>query len=111
MASLRHLHVLDYNGELLHKATLAGQTVASPALSGSCVYVSTLGGLQTLWFDLSDPATPVGGLGGLSSPALGCDVTVYAVLREDDRCSCGSMAEINRRSHFQDPQKAGQYLR
>ena len=85
VASLRHLHVLDYNGELLHKTTLAGQTVASPALSGSFVYVSTLGGLQTFRFDLSDPIMAVGGSGGLSSPALGPDGTVYAVLCEGNR--------------------------
>jgi outer membrane protein assembly factor BamB len=85
VASLRHLHVLDYNGDLLHKTALAGQSVASPALSGSFVYVSTTGGLQTFRFDLSDPVIATGGWGGLSSPAVGKDGTIYAVLTDESK--------------------------
>ncbi len=90
--SYEHLHVLDANGALVGKTALPGKTpfplaaapsasVASPALSANLVYVSSTGGLLAAAFDLSSYAAVTSIEGGLSSPAIAPDGTVYVVTR------------------------------
>lgn len=81
VVSVRHLHVLDYNGELLHQFELPEQSVASPALSADLVYVNATGGLYTFTSNLESYFKYGPVKGGLSSPAIAKDGTVYVMDR------------------------------
>lgn len=75
------LDVLDSDGDLLHQYTMAGQSVASPALSADLAYVNATDGLYTFTFDLESFFRNGQVKGGLSSPAIAKDGTVYVVDR------------------------------
>lgn len=77
--SLKDLYMLDADGEFLKKLPLAGQTLASTALSGDLGYLSLTGGLQTFSFDLAVYSVDGNANSGLSSPAIGADGTIYTV--------------------------------
>lgn len=76
------LHVVHgFNGAPLRRFALPGASVASPALSANAVYVSFSGGMHTFSLDLSTYAVDGTLFGGLSSPAIAHDGTVYVVTR------------------------------
>jgi outer membrane protein assembly factor BamB len=84
-----HLHILDSSGVLIRKLALPdatyelgpgpGASVASPALTANLVYVSSTGGFVAATFDLSSYVVDTNAPGGLSSPAVGQDGTLYMV--------------------------------
>lgn len=67
------------DGSVLRRRAGNGRTVASPVLSGSHLFVSTIDGLATYSFDFLDQTSVHQGRGGLATPALGSDGTLYAV--------------------------------
>src|SRR4029077_13307575 len=70
-ASFRALHVVDFNGNLLHKAALSGSTnSSSPAVSLDRVFVSADQGLGSYAWDLSTEIVHTEYRGGVSSPAI-----------------------------------------
>jgi hypothetical protein len=70
VASLKTLHVVDFNGNLLRSAFLPGVTTASPVLSLDGIYVSTAGGFVSYSTDLLTQIVDKGFQGGGSSPAI-----------------------------------------
>jgi outer membrane protein assembly factor BamB len=87
VASLKHLHVLEPNGEVVDippaLTKLEGQTIASPALTADLAYISTNKGFHTRSFDLRSRSIDRNAIGGLSSPAVGEDGTIYVVTLEE----------------------------
>ena len=85
--SLRRLHVLEANGNFADvpvvSTYIGGQSIASPALSADFVYFNTTAGLLTRSFDFYTRANDVDAIGGLSSPAIGKDGTIYTVIIEN----------------------------
>lgn len=85
--SLRRLHVLESNGEFADVPVVStyikGQSIASPAISANFVYFNTTAGLLTRSFDFYTRARDVDAIGGLSSPAIGKDGTIYTVIIEN----------------------------
>lgn len=80
VASETHLHVLEPNGALVDVSRLfGGHTIASPALTADRVYVSTTIGTVTYSFDLSSVALDIKSPGGMASPAVGDDGTIYVM--------------------------------
>ncbi len=74
------LTVLDgLDGTLEHQQGLSGASLASPAVTGSHVYVSTIRELTTYSFDLMTRAHETSVQGGVSSPAVARNGTVYVV--------------------------------
>jgi outer membrane protein assembly factor BamB len=70
-ASLHALHVVDFNGNLLHKTALSGSTnSSSPAVSLDRVFVSADQGLGSYSWDLSNEIVHTEYRGGVSSPAI-----------------------------------------
>lgn len=72
------------DGSVLRTRRLGGATVASPALSGNRVYVSTTAGLVSLSLDFRDFVHVSDGRGGLATPAIGKDGTVYVVAADGE---------------------------
>jgi outer membrane protein assembly factor BamB len=98
VASLRHIHALEpATGDEVFSSELRGETLASVAMSGSHVYVSsaqptyesdmiTSGKeLESFSFDFQKRGHDPEGGGGLASPAVASNGTVYAVATEGDR--------------------------
>lgn len=80
VAGLEGARMLDAgNGSVLQETSFASPTVASPALSASHVIVSLKDELTTYSFDFTRRAHANDGRGGLSSPAIGADGTIYAI--------------------------------
>jgi outer membrane protein assembly factor BamB len=81
VVSLKHLHVVSISdGQILSKVDL-GSTISSPAWTANDVYVSSSIGFYTFSADskLTDIVRIGGAQGGLSSPAVAADGTVYMV--------------------------------
>lgn len=81
VASLNHLVMLDYNGDILDEIDLgeSEETAASVALGANLGFLSTTSALHSFGFDF-DPVISIRPLdGGLSSPAIGSDGTLYVV--------------------------------
>lgn len=85
--SLRRLHVLEANGDFADvpvvSTYIGGQSIASPAISEDFVYFNTTAGLLTRSFNFHTRANDVDAVGGLSSPAIGKDGTIYTVIIEN----------------------------
>lgn len=82
VASAGSIHALDpATGEEIFMRKLRGETLASPALSGNKVYVSQRNEFTTRSFDFMTTAHDDEGGGGVVSPAIGKDGTVYTVTR------------------------------
>jgi outer membrane protein assembly factor BamB len=82
----RGLAILDAgDGTRLNALSSSGRSVASPALSGSHVVVSTENELATYSVNLQDHVHILQGRGGLASPAIGADGTIYAVTAGDNQ--------------------------
>jgi outer membrane protein assembly factor BamB len=81
IASTSHLHVIDFNGSLLHKFELPNVTRSSPVLTASLVYLQFIEGLHTFSFNL-DTYSVDGSAGryAITSPAVGPDGTIYIAL-------------------------------
>lgn len=80
--SLRHLHEFAANGNLLRKFELKGETLASPAVTADAVYISTTAGLETFALDYSVYTADIKPSGGVSSPAVGVDGTIYMITHD-----------------------------
>jgi outer membrane protein assembly factor BamB len=75
---LNHVHYL-INGALAQKPALPASTVASPAATWTRIFVSTRSGLRAFSPDLTTFQTDGAISGGMSSPAVASDGTVYVV--------------------------------
>jgi outer membrane protein assembly factor BamB len=75
----KKLTVLDGNSDLLHKHTLIGKCLGTPALSAKHLYVSANDGFYTFSFDLANFSKNSDVIGGVSSPSIADDGTVYIV--------------------------------
>jgi outer membrane protein assembly factor BamB len=86
VATAKGIHALNpVTGQIAHAKKMDTMIVrASPAVSGNKVHVQTQKELLTLSFDLSEAAHDDDGFGGTSSPALGADGTLYAVVQPGD---------------------------
>jgi outer membrane protein assembly factor BamB len=71
--------VLDANSEHLNTFYSLGSSLSAPALSGDHVFITTRHGLCTFNFRLELLARNVDFVGGVSSPAIGDDGTIYAI--------------------------------
>lgn len=85
--SLRRLHVLEANGDIADvpvvSTYIGGQSIASPAISADFVYFNTTAGLLTRSINFYTRANDVDAVGGLASPAIGKDGTIYTVIIEN----------------------------
>ena len=79
VVSKRHVHALENNGNLAQKIELPDSAFASPAVTWDLIYVSTLDGLHTFSFDLSQDEVDGNASTWMSSPAVGEDGTVYVL--------------------------------
>lgn len=81
VASESHLRALDSaDGSIVYSLPLPGKTIASPLLSGSRVYISEDREFLSLSFDLKTRVhLGIGNNGGLASPAIGSDGTIYTI--------------------------------
>lgn len=82
--SLNHVQAIDpVNGDANFVSGLGAEpvseAVASPALSADIVYVSTSQEFRSYSLDFNIVGHDVDGRGGLSSPAIGNDGTVYTI--------------------------------
>jgi outer membrane protein assembly factor BamB len=75
----KQLIVLDSNSELWKKQNLGGKCLGAPTLSASFVYVSANDGLYTFTFDLQEHTKNSDVIGGVSSPVIADDGTVYVM--------------------------------
>ncbi|MBI1883061.1 MAG: PQQ-binding-like beta-propeller repeat protein [Chlamydiae bacterium] len=73
------LHFLESNGELLNLFPLSAGTLASPILTASRVYLNLGRGVESFSLDLETYTLDGRFQGGLSSPTVGKDGTVYVV--------------------------------
>jgi outer membrane protein assembly factor BamB len=71
--------MLESDGQLLQSFRTIGTSLAAPALSGSHLFVSAQDGLWTFNFDVERVAKNDDFRGGVSSPAIADDGTVYAI--------------------------------
>ncbi|MFQ5604902.1 MAG: PQQ-binding-like beta-propeller repeat protein [bacterium] len=89
------IYVVSYDGTLtslrpsdgseIKKIAIEGTTISSPAASSDLVYVHTSKGLVSLSFNFESwAATTSAKGGGLASPAIGPDGTVYVVVNSAD---------------------------
>jgi outer membrane protein assembly factor BamB len=85
VAGIDNFYALESNGSLSKKFPFPGQTLASPAMTLDNVYLSTSNGFYTFSLDLSSYFFDSRVKGGLSSPAIGEDGTVYVVSQEKDK--------------------------
>jgi hypothetical protein len=79
VASKRNLHVISANGNPLNILELKGETLASPAVTADAVYVSTTAGLESFALDFSAQTIDKEARGGVSSPTVGPDGTIYMI--------------------------------
>jgi outer membrane protein assembly factor BamB len=80
----KKLVVLDYNSTPWKEAELGGKCLGAPLLSANFVYVSATDGLYTFSFDLKNHSKNGDFAGGVSSPTVSPDGTIYAMdLREN----------------------------
>lgn len=84
IASLKTLHLLDYNGDLIRTFDFGGQTVSSPSLSANHVHMSSTDGMYTLSLDLLVRTKDSSSTGGLVTPAIGVDGRIYTVHYTDN---------------------------
>jgi hypothetical protein len=86
VTSSRSVHALNaITGAKVRQHVLNGSVIgASAAVSKNHVHVQTLREIATLSLDFSLTAHDDDGFGGTSSPALGADGTVYAVVQPGD---------------------------
>lgn len=75
----KQLIVLDSNSEVWKTHTLGSKCLGAPTLSASFVYVSANDGLYTFTFDLQDHVKNNAVKGGVSSPVIADDGTVYVM--------------------------------
>lgn len=73
------VYVLDSDSELWKKHHPIGKTLAAPALSANHLYISAVDGLYTFSFDLADFSKNSDVKGGVSSPVISDDGTVYVM--------------------------------
>ncbi len=77
-ASLNNVYVIE-NNSLVSSFQLPGETVCSPAVSYDRIYLSSMAGMHSLKVDLSGFSSDASMQGGMSSPAIDKDGTVYFV--------------------------------
>jgi len=78
-AADKKLIVLDANSKLWEQHDLGGRCLGAVALSANFAYVSATDGLYTFSFDLQNFSKNSAVIGGISSPAIGDDGTVYVM--------------------------------
>jgi outer membrane protein assembly factor BamB len=71
--------VLDDGSELWKQTELGGRSLSAPALSANSLYISAVDGLYRFSFDLSSFTKNSTIRGGVSSPAIGNDGTLYVM--------------------------------
>lgn len=81
LLSLIHLNALDSNARLIQRNTLGIMALGAPALSADRIFVNGGDGYYTFSLDLKDMTKNGDFLGGVSSPAIGDDGTVYVMDR------------------------------
>ncbi len=74
---LQHAWALDNNGALLNQVSLTSPSVSSPSLSFDAAFFSTRTSMHSLTPNLATLTSEPSGAGGISSPAVGADGTVY----------------------------------
>ncbi|MEZ5499121.1 MAG: hypothetical protein R3E77_06800 [Steroidobacteraceae bacterium] len=74
---LHNLWMLDNAGVLLSKVPLAGPSVSSPSLSWDGVFFSTRASMHSFTPNLATLTSDSTASGGMSSPAIGADGTIY----------------------------------
>lgn len=85
VTSRRRIQALHpVSADVVWKRGLRGQSVASPALSANQVHVSTNEELLSFSLDLESVAHDGDGRGGLASPALGPDGSLYVIATIDE---------------------------
>ena len=91
----RPIYVLSHDGSLtalklsdgdeLNHISIEGLTIASPALSADLIYANTTQGLASISYDFESWAgTGHASGGGIASPAVGPDGTLYTIVMTDD---------------------------
>lgn len=88
--------VIDADSTLWHEHLLGGKCLGSPALSANFAYVSATDGLYTFSFDLQNFSKNGDVLGGVSSPVIGDDGTVYVMDLEKNLWAFGGAANITK---------------
>jgi outer membrane protein assembly factor BamB len=78
-AANKKLIVLDTHSELWKQHDLGGRCLGAVALSASFAYLSANDGFYTFSFDLQNLSKNRDVIGGISSPAIGDDGTVYVM--------------------------------
>jgi len=81
LLSLIHLNALDSGGKLIKRDALGGMALGSPAISADRVCINGGDGYYTFSLDLKDVTKNGDFLGGVSSPAIADDGTVYVMDR------------------------------
>jgi len=101
VTSVFHVHFVDSNGQQVAKFDLPGSTRGAPALSADFAYVSFSGGLHTFSFDLfSSYAVDNTMQGGVSSPAIGEDGTIYVTTGGGKLQAYGTTGSLQRELSF-----------
>ncbi len=78
IVSINNLYIVDFNGDLAYSRNLPADTLASPALTLDDAYINSWAGLYSISNNDHKKFTVDGTApGGLSSPAVAADGTVY----------------------------------
>ncbi|MES2344517.1 MAG: PQQ-binding-like beta-propeller repeat protein [Chlamydiota bacterium] len=101
----KKLIVLDANSELWKQHDLGGRCLGAVALSASFAYVSANDGLYTFSFDLQNVSKNGNVIGGVSSPAIGNDGTVYVMDLRNTLWAFGDQVAARSRSPIRDHRK------
>ncbi len=75
----KKLIVLDSNSSLWKERSLQGSCLSAPVLSANFAYVAANDGLYTFSFDLQDMRKNTDVIGGVSSPVIGDDGSIYVM--------------------------------
>lgn len=81
LLSLIHLNALDSNAKLIKRDTLGVMALGAPAISADRIFVNGGDGFYTFSLDLKDVTKNGDFLGGVSSPAIADDGSVYVMDR------------------------------
>jgi outer membrane protein assembly factor BamB len=91
--------VLDANSKLWKQHDLGGRSLGAVALSASFAYVSANDGFYSFSFDLQNFSKNTDVVGGVSSPAIGDDGTVYVMDMNSTLWAFGGPLAGNLRDH------------